>query len=88
MADPPRLAYLYASPLVHQQSPGEKVPIPVLNTSSERQLLVEAVKESRRRIALRNEVATSDLRTLVTLGCRCTTRVRHAQLPGLRKRLW
>ena len=69
-AEPPRLAYLYASPLVHRQA-GEKIPIEVLNTSSERLLLREAVREANRRVALRNEVATSDnLRTLVTIGCR------------------
>ena len=70
LADAPCLAYLYASPLVHRQF-GEKVPIDVLDTSAERDILRAALLESNRAIALRDEVATSDnLRMLVTLGCR------------------
>ena len=69
--DIPRLAYVYAVPLTHRMEDGSIVEPDILDTQRELQMIRKALKDSRKEILFRAEVATvTNFRTLVTLGCR------------------
>lgn len=68
---PPRLVFLYASPLVQRVLGGRVEEIPTLDTSTEQDLLRETLELAQRRVVLSVDVASANnLRTRATLGCR------------------
>ena len=69
--DIPRLAYVYSVPLTHRMEDGSFIEPEMLDTHRELQMIRKALKDSRKEILFRAEVATvTNFRTLVTLGCR------------------